>query len=301
MKMKRAIILILCLLAVTGFGALTYTYNVTTPPDTGESPRLGASRIRELKNAVWERMNNHNGTTNDGDHYWPLDSSAVSDVNSGQHRMVTLRQMSGNPSALTSYTARTDLSWLYQKNVSTNGELYWEDEALNVLQVTSAGKILGDGVKWSNNTYLVAKDAAGTGTVNLIKADANDIAVLPDGAQLATTAAPTVTKGIANKKYVDDTVAALMITPAKVTNIFGAWETKSNNTQYTADKDGFVCAIGTGGGTLPVRGETPTGSIRMYGNYPNSGNPESIMMPVRSGDTWKVFNANTVYWLPIGN
>lgn len=59
-------------------------------------------------------------------------------------------------------------------------------------------------IELQNDTYLTAADAAGTGTVDLIKANASDVPVIPDGAQTATDAAPTDDKGIANKKYVDD-------------------------------------------------------------------------------------------------
>jgi hypothetical protein len=54
-----------------------------------------------------------------------------------------------------------------------------------------------------NNTYLTATDNAGTGTVDLIKADTNDVMVIPDDSQTATSGAPTFTTSIANKAYVD--------------------------------------------------------------------------------------------------
>jgi hypothetical protein len=56
----------------------------------------------------------------------------------------------------------------------------------------------------ANDSYLTGTDAAGTGTVNLIKAGTNDLATLPDGAEMASSAAPTENEGVANKKYVDD-------------------------------------------------------------------------------------------------
>jgi len=63
-----------------------------------------------------------------------------------------------------------------------------------------------------NNTYLLAVDTAGTGTVDLIKANASDVAVIPDGSELATSGAPTADADIVNKKYVDDFIRILNTT-----------------------------------------------------------------------------------------
>jgi len=57
----------------------------------------------------------------------------------------------------------------------------------------------------ANNTYLQGRNAAGDGNVNLIKASAAGLPVLPDGAALATSAAPDADAKLANKKYVDET------------------------------------------------------------------------------------------------
>ncbi len=81
-------------------------------------------------------------------------------------------------------------------------------EKLAALAVTTA-KLAADAVteakiQLSNNAFLEALDFAGTGTVDLIKANASDKPVLPDGAQLATNAAPTLDPDIVNKKYADE-------------------------------------------------------------------------------------------------
>ncbi|HDY88246.1 MAG TPA: hypothetical protein ENH82_09060 [bacterium] len=67
-----------------------------------------------------------------------------------------------------------------------------------------AGKVKAPKFELPNDTYLTADNAAGTGTVDLIKANTSDVAVIPDGSELATSAAPTADADIANKKYVDD-------------------------------------------------------------------------------------------------
>jgi hypothetical protein len=60
-------------------------------------------------------------------------------------------------------------------------------------------------IQLTNDGYLKALNAAGTGEISLIKANASDAATLPDGSRLDTNAAPTYSYQIANKKYVDDT------------------------------------------------------------------------------------------------
>ena len=59
-----------------------------------------------------------------------------------------------------------------------------------------------------NNAYLTAKNAAGDGTVDLMKADGSDVPTVPDDTANATSGAPTADASLANKKYVDDQITA---------------------------------------------------------------------------------------------
>lgn len=158
------------LIALNAYSALTSTYDTATPGG-GDDPREADNRMREIKAAVQERMNDHNGEADEGDHYWPLTGTEVSDDDSGQHRMVTLRQLTVNPSALTSYATTTDLGFLYQKNVTGNGELFWQDEADNVIQLTSGGTLFGNTIT-GNVAIIGTLDVGGnvditTGTLTL--------------------------------------------------------------------------------------------------------------------------------------
>jgi len=83
-----------------------------------------------------------------------------------------------------------------------------------------------------------------------------------------------------------------------IDSIFGSWEGKSNDTEYTATSDGIVIAQGV----PPLRGYTPSSTLRIDMNPANLGtSPVGLTMPVKKGDTWKVTGATThVYWLPIG-
>lgn len=87
------------------------------------------------------------------------------------------------------------------------------------------------------------------------------------------------------------------------TATLGSWETKANDTTYTASTDGFVVAYGIGshaGGQ--IYGYTPSTTLRQQqgGGYTDFG--LSFVMPVRAGDTWKVTQSSavssvTVYWI----
>ena len=185
--------------------AWTYTYDTDTPLGT-DAPSVIDDEIREVKDSIQEREN--------VDHYWSKTGSEVSDSDTGKHRQVTFRApLSSDPSSIDEDEGR-----LYTKDVSSKAELHWIDEDENVQQITSGGSlniISSDLVgTLSNDTYFTTVNNAGDGTVNLIKADTNDVAVLPDNSQTATSSAPTSTTGIANKQYVDDQVDTHNMTPA---------------------------------------------------------------------------------------
>jgi len=187
--------------------AWTYTYDTATPLGS-DAPSVIDDRIREVKAAVQERMN--------VEHYWALTGTEVSDAAAGQHRYLEFY----GPISTPTYAANK--GFVYSKDVSSVVELHWLDESNNELQLTSGGTInitSADLVgTLASNTYFTCVDNAGTGTANLIKADANDDAVLPDGAELATSGAPTTDQAIANKKYVDDNVGSANYTPTSYAN-----------------------------------------------------------------------------------
>lgn len=142
-----------------------------------------------------------------------------------QHfQYIDFRQQSSAPSQ-----PAADFLRLYVKAVSNVSELFWRDDVNSERQLTSGGKlnvIAGDfaadavdedDIQLANDAYLTAKDAAGTGTVDLIKAGANDLATLPDSAEMASNAAPVEAEAIVNKKYVDDSIAAEVFSPDPMT------------------------------------------------------------------------------------
>lgn len=92
-----------------------------TVPADSEDARLGAQRIRELKNDISER--------GEVDHSW------AGDGNDGAHKKVTLIEQAGNPSTV------ANTGYLYTKDVSGITECYYMDSAGTVTQLTSAGAL----------------------------------------------------------------------------------------------------------------------------------------------------------------
>ena len=83
----------------------------------------------------------------------------------------------------------------------------------------------------------------------------------------------------------------------------GAWVSKSNDTVYQADTDGFVCAYNLTGGmdmNMFTDGDTPPTTVRVYQATSESNTPGATM-PVKKDDYWKVTLAGVVFWIPLGS
>jgi hypothetical protein len=120
------------------------------------------------------------------------------------------------------------------KVISGVTELFYEDDAGNEIQITSAGKILLDLNTLSNNTALIARNAADDGNISMIKVNASDQPEIADGAVLAAAAVSTDgDRTIADIAYCDggtptetDSVASQLV----------------KDTVYLAQTAGFVNA-----------------------------------------------------------
>ncbi len=164
----------------------TETHDETKPAGS-RARSLGDDDIREYKRTIRERLA--------VDHEFAADESGNDAI--GIHKKVTMKVLTVDPATY------ADVGYVYLKTVSGVIELFYKDSAGTVIQISTAGKILGDNVQLTNNVYLKAKNAAGSGTVDIIKASASDKPVLPDGAEMASDAAPTTDVQITNKKYID--------------------------------------------------------------------------------------------------
>jgi hypothetical protein len=207
------------------------TFDTNTPLGS-DNPAEADDRMREIKAAVQEREN--------VDHYWPLTGTEVSDADAGEHRKVLFHVPITSPG-----TVAENHGQLFIKDVSAKAELHWIDEDEQEIQLTSVGVVPFSAIgNLTNDVYLTSLDFAGTGTVDLIKAGTNDLATLPDGAEMASNAAPTEEEGIVNKKYVDDAVAAieaaLAYSALTTLDSVGGTLTLNTGTEYRAASDGFL-------------------------------------------------------------
>ena len=117
-------------------------------------------------------------------------------------------------------------------------------------------------------------------------------------APTTTTDAPTTDAELANKKYVDDQVDG--VGDVAYSTGFGSWVSKTNNTDYLAETDGFVCGTGTTGDNAWVctdSASTPTiKRVRMH----NDTNAHGVTCPVKKGDYWRAEGMDTyLYWIPL--
>lgn len=238
--------------------AWTYTFDTATPSGATQAVSILDDSIREVKNALRERL--------DIDHAFSLTGTQVSAASSGRHRKVQFcTPLSAKP------TLSADESALYIKAVSGKSELFFEDEDGDEIQLTTGGKInikattvpddvIDDGmILLANASPLRAVDTAGTGEVELIAAGQNEagdteVAVLPDETRLNSNAAPTEDTQVPNKKYVDDSHKYYVkVSDVKVNADGGSisattWTTRDLNTEDTDTKS--ICTLAANRVTL---------------------------------------------------
>lgn len=178
-------------------------------------------------------------------------------------------------------------------------ELYAIDASGNEVQLTDGGKIpLDVSGRLANDCYLIGRNFAGDGNVNILKvntADALELASHP----VAPDTNPSAALAYAPKGYVDKTLPS-----------FGVWVDKSASYgAQQATTDGFVCAYAacaTNAGTLVgyTDANADPSTIRMQVNDTVTG-ACCIMFPVKKNDYWKVtvstWTIGAVYFIPLGS
>lgn len=269
-----------------------------TSPSGSQSVSLGDDRIREMKTQLREIL--------DVDHEM---SSSGSGTDWGKHNKVSLLEQADIGTGVSTKPilgAQTDSLG--------NPELCYTGEDDVDLFLTRGGKIFLDNGRLSNNVNLIARNAAGNGDINILKVNASNtitvgaVTTLPDTSALASSAAPAADAQIANKKYVDDKVAAV---PAQVG--FGARVSKSVNTAYLAATDGIVTAyLKSSNNNTALSGLTdssnPPTTLVAYSSDASgasSGSGESITFTVKKGEyykvTYSVADSFVMYFTPLGS
>lgn len=153
-------------------GPHTQNWDETAPADTQLANVLGDSD-RDIKRDTRERASY--------DHYWP---SGAND--GGEHQRVTLRNetlRAGTPPD--DPVAQADCAILYAKNAAGTTELFLRDEAGNIIQLTTGGKLRSDALSVSaaalvllaNNVALKSKEAGGTERSLLLITAADEIEI----------------------------------------------------------------------------------------------------------------------------
>jgi hypothetical protein len=157
--------------------AWSKSLNTAVPAGT-DSPTEGDDVIRSDKSGWQERLN--------VDHFFEESANLIDDLDCGKHRQVTFYGvLAEDPTLETGETA------FYTKTVSGISELFWKDSAGSVKQLSSGGKI--------NISALEAVLLTGDQTIAGVKTF---------NSPPVSATQPTTDSQVANKAYVDDTVAA---------------------------------------------------------------------------------------------
>lgn len=158
-----------------------------TSPAGSDPLNQGDNSIRAAKTQIREVI--------DVDHKF---NSSGTDADNGCHDQVTLLEKADLGTGAVGKTI------LGSQTVSGKGELTYTDEDNNDVVLTKLGKLYLDAGRVSNNVNLIARNAANSADINMIKVNASDVVEIPDTAVLSSANAPTTNPQIANKKYVDD-------------------------------------------------------------------------------------------------
>lgn len=259
----------------------TETHDETKPAGS-RARSLGDDDIREFKRTIRERLAI--------DHEFVADETGETDV--GIHKKITLKVSAADP------TAYDDVGYLYIKTVSGREELFWEDDAGNVKQLTNVGKL-----------KIAAAEIAAIG-------ENVDFGAYEVRAQTLQSDVATGTKPItvASTTKCDNLNADLLDgIEANSTDLkpLGSASSKTAGTIYQAATDGIVCAFtNSTAATKTLTGYTdantpPTTILNQAHDVPDVSSQVAIMFPVRKNEYWQVTVAGagataTIFWIPLG-
>ena len=133
--------------------SLSYTETTDETKPAGTRARsLGDDDIREFKRCIRERLAQ--------DHQFYSDETGYANV--GTHKKITFSQtQAADP------TAYDDVGYLYIKAVSGHKELFWKDDAGNVIQLTTGGLINDSVLAKTGDWMLSSVTTARTGWTNV--------------------------------------------------------------------------------------------------------------------------------------
>jgi hypothetical protein len=182
-------------------------------------------------------------------------------------------------------------------------KLYWclnESVWTEVIDVAGIESDISDN---ADSISTIASDVADNAdSISTIASDVADKVDTVDD-KASTSEAETATN---DTKYMTPKKTKESIDENAPQVAFGSWVSRSAETNYQAETDGFVCVYATtNGGRVGMSdsSSTPT-TIRVGNTYSGLEKSGHITMPVRKGDYWRVYNqsnkSTTVWWLPLG-
>lgn len=144
-----------------------------TQPAGSTKVRLSDDQIRANNDALQDAISR--------DHKFPTSYG----TDAGEHTRVKFT------APITTPTSAANKGFLYSKDVGAKAELHWEDEDSNEIQLTSAGKLMGNPVKvtpvttptsGANTGFFYGKDVAGKIEAHFLDEDGNEVQLTSAGA-----------------------------------------------------------------------------------------------------------------------
>lgn len=261
-------------------------------PAGSDALNQGDNSIRLAKTQIREVI--------DVDHKF---NSSGTDADNGCHDQVTLLEKADLGTGAVGKTI------LGSQTVAGQGELVYTDENNLDVQLTSLGKLYLDAGRLSNNIYLIARNAANSANINLIKANASDAVEIPNGVVLSSSSAPTTDPMIPNKKYVDDqnTAQTAVFTLASILDYGTSASLSTTKTQAALKIAYGTLSIGASSNTaisnLPF--SSSSSYIIIITQATNSTANENLVAIPNSGSGATVYNkwpsgTLSISWIAIG-
>lgn len=197
-----------------------YTWDETKPAGS-RALSLGDDDIREFKAAIRERFAT--------DHKAAADETAITTI--GYHLKTTLIDLAGNPTAVGS------AGIVFAKTVTGRVELCYMDDAGNVIQLTSSGKLVNYGV--TGDWQLSSVTTGRTGWTNVSATYSNKFMRI-NATPLTTGGTDTHTHGVGSYA---GTISGNTGAVNQAADVGGGAGTSSNQSSHTHSAGSLAAAM----------------------------------------------------------
>lgn len=240
----------------------------------------------------------------------------TSGTQTGKHDKITFKEQSGDQT-----TSSNEMA-LYIKDLGAAPGVYLRPQSDGTaIQLTGAdAKVLSASTDMLDEDNMASDSATKTASQQSIKAyiDSGTVTMTNKILTTPTLTSPVVNTGVSGTAVLDeDNMASDSATQLatqqsikayidnKIKDLFGSYETKSNNTIYQATTAGEVEAYATGTGAAALTGITDSNAspttVVMRNSSSELGNGGcGIKFSVKKDEYWKVTGCTTVRWRPAG-